>query len=108
MHRAGGVAGHAPIHAAVLLLLAVHGAQEEQRTGRQQHAMRLIVAGTGAHRVAVLVPLDARFRFAVRLAVERHRLVLGHDDVAGVLGDAWRSILGCNGDDAQSYYMFAK
>lgn len=94
-HRTGDVSRHAPIDAAVLLLFAVHGAQKEQRPGRQQDTMRLIVAGTRAHRFAVFVPLDGGLRFAVRLAVERDRFVLRHHDVAGMLGDARHSILGC-------------
>lgn len=91
--RPGQVLGDAPVHSGVLFLLAVHGPQKKQRSGRQQHAMRLVIRRRGFHELAVLVPLDIRVRFALRLAIEGDRLVLRHYDVGGVFRDTRRPVL---------------
>lgn len=86
------VAGHAPVDAAVLLPLAVHHPQEEERAAGQQHAVRLGVERRRPHQLALVAskPLDRRLGTTLGLAVQRHRLVFGHCDVRGVLGDSRR------------------
>lgn len=71
--------------------------QKEQSTGRQQHPMR---AGQYLQRHAVLVPLHGWLRRAVRLAVERGRLVSRHRRVDRILDDA-RHVGGCAGDETE-------
>lgn len=92
-HRPRYVFRHAPVHAPVLLLLAVDGAQEEQGSGRQQHPVGLVVGGRRPHRLSVLVPLDAGLGPALGLAVQGDGLVFGHYDVGGVLRYAGRAVL---------------
>jgi len=76
----------APIHPAVLLLLAVHDPQEEEGSRGQQDPVRLGVARRRLHKLAVLVPLDHRFGLTLRLAVQRHRLIFRDYYVRRVLG----------------------
>ena len=63
-----------------LLLLALHGAQEEERAVGQQDAVRRGVGGRGAHGRRVTEPGDRGRRRTARLAPQRHRLVpaFGH------------------------------
>lgn len=79
------ILGDAPVDSAVLLLLAVHHAKEEERAAGQQHPVRLGVPGRRLHGLAILVPLDLRLRLALGLAVQRHRLVLRDNYIRGVL-----------------------
>lgn len=94
-HFASHVLGHTPVDAAVLLLLAMHRAQEEQRAGWQQNSMRFIVIIAGLDRFAVLVPLDDRVGLPFGLAIQCDRLVFRHNDVAGMLRYARRTKLCC-------------
>lgn len=90
--RAGLVAGHTPVDAAVLFPLAVHHPQEEERATGQEDAVRLGVERRRPHQFALVAskPLDRRLGPSLGLAVQRHWLVFGHSDVRGVFGDSWR------------------
>lgn len=92
MNRSGFVAGHAPVHAVVLVLFAVDGPQEEERPGREQD-----VVGVQLDQVTVLEPLDDGGRFALGLAVERDGVVFGDDRVRGVFCDSRGAVLSCEG-----------
>ena len=71
-----------------LRVLVVDDAQEEQLAARQQHPVRRRVLVRRRHRNSVAVPRDHRRRVALRLAVERRRLVLGDVLALRVLDDA--------------------
>ena len=87
--RSGLVLGDAPVDAAILLLLAVHGLEEEQVARVQLHAMGFKVPRTRLDRFAILEPLDGGLWLSLCLAVERRGLVAGHHHVQGMLGDSW-------------------
>lgn len=88
----GEVRCDAPIDTGIVLLLAVQGAQKEQRAGREQD-----MVGRELHRLTVLVPVDGRIRFPVRFAVQRHGFIFRHDLVVGMLDDPWCTVLACGG-----------
>ena len=91
------VSGVAVVDADVgLEVLVVDDAQEEQLTGAQQHAVRLGVLGRGRDPAAIPVPRDPGGRVALRLAVQRGRLVLGNVVVVGVLHDPRVAQITCN------------
>ena len=73
---------------------AVVDAQEEQLAARQQHPVRRRIVVGGDDRPPVAVPRHRGWRVALRLAVERRRLVADHELVFRVLHYA-RSIPPC-------------
>lgn len=88
VHLASRIARDAPVHTVILLLLAVHRPEEEQRTGHQQDVICVQL-----HLLAVLVPLDRGRWFALGFAVQRHRIVLWHDGITRIFDDPWRPVL---------------
>lgn len=88
------VAGHAHIDALVRFAPPpVNDSQEEERAAGQDDAMGSGVLSYRLDAVAVFVPLQYGGRPSLRLAVERGRLALGHDQVGRVLGDPRRRVL---------------
>lgn len=59
-------------------------------------------------RLAILVPLDLGFRLPFSLAVERHRVIFRHQNVARMFRDAGRPELGCGrkGENEKDYDGF--
>jgi len=99
----------APVHAGVVLALAVHHLEEEEAPGGQEDAVSRRGAAAAMHglldlgrlrrggdtqRLAVLPPLDGRLRRALRLAVERGGVVAAHHHVGRVLDDPGRPPVG--------------
>lgn len=90
MDRSGFVAGHAPIDAVVLFLLAVEGSQEEQRSGGEEHVVRVQL-----DRIAIFEPLDDWRWFALGLAVQGYWVSFRDGDVAWVFRYSRGSELSC-------------
>lgn len=87
------VSGHTGVDALVRLAPpSVHDAQEEERAAGQEHAVGAGVVFVRLHALAILVPLDAGGRPALRLAVEGGGLPLGDDQIRGVLYDPRRAV----------------
>jgi hypothetical protein len=82
------VCSDAPVDAGVLLLLALHRAQEEEAAVGEEDAVRRGVRGGRAHGLTVTEPLDLGVGVAARLATQGHGLVSGHSHGDGVLCDA--------------------
>lgn len=95
------VLGNTPVNAAVLLLLAVHRLQEEERSRGKKNSVRLGVHRGRLHRFAILEPLDSWFRFALCLAVERRRFPFRDCDVAGMFRYSWWPELTCRGEEEE-------
>lgn len=68
----------------------MHHTQKEQGSRRQQDSPRLgVTLVRRLHKLAVLVPLYHRLGLALRLAVQRHRLIFRDYYVGRVLGYPW-------------------
>lgn len=87
------VSGHTHVAAIVRFAPAsVHDAQEEQRAGGQQHAVRTRVVAVRLDALPVFVPFHRGGWPALCFTVEGGGFPFGHNEVRGVLNNAGREV----------------
>ena len=88
--RADVIACDAPVGAGILFLLRVHDSQEEEGAGWEGDPVGL---STRLHRFSIFEPFDHWVRLPLRLAVQRHRLVLSYRHVRWMFRDPRTPVL---------------
>ena len=83
------VGGDAPVDACVRLLPRVDDAEEEKRSGWQEHSVRASILRTSANGLSIFKPLYFWLRCALGLAVEGRGFVSRYGNISWVLCDTW-------------------